>query len=130
MTKQLVNIIRMPILYNILDEIKHLFSFNICSYENPKDFLAKIKGITTLPEVGETYKGKIKTILDFGAFVEILPGKEGLLHISEIDHKRVANVKDELEEGQIVDVKLLEIDKRSGKFKLSRKALMPKPERA
>ena len=92
--------------------------------------LAKIKGITTLPEVGETYKGKIKTILDFGAFVEILPGKEGLLHISEIDHKRVANVKDELEEGQIVDVKLLEIDKRSGKFKLSRKALMPKPERA
>ncbi|MEY5041966.1 MAG: Polyribonucleotide nucleotidyltransferase [Bacteroidota bacterium] len=87
-----------------------------------------VRGIVAVPEVGETYEGKIKSILEFGAFVEILPGKEGLLHISEIDHKRIKNVTDELTEGQIVQVKLLEIDKKSGKMKLSRKALMPKPE--
>ena len=68
-------------------------------------------------------------ILDFGAIIEFLPGKEGLLHISEIDHKRIKDVKDELTEGQEVEIKILEIDKRSGKFKLSRKALLPKPER-
>jgi polyribonucleotide nucleotidyltransferase len=87
-----------------------------------------IKGIVTVPEAGTTYKGKVKSILDFGAFVEILPGKEGLLHISEIDHKRVKNVSDELTEGQIIDVKLLEIDKKSGKMKLSRKALLENTE--
>jgi len=87
-----------------------------------------VRGIVAVPEVGETYEGKIKSILEFGAFVEILPGKEGLLHISEIDHKRIKNVTDELTEGQIVQVKLLEIDKKTGKMKLSRKALMPKPE--
>jgi polyribonucleotide nucleotidyltransferase len=90
--------------------------------------VAAIKGITTVPEAGSVYKGKVKVILDFGAIIEFLPGKEGLLHISEIAHKRIKDVKDELEEGQEVEIKILEIDKRSGKFKLSRKALLPKPE--
>ena len=81
------------------------------------------------PKQKSVYKGKVKVILDFGAIIEFLPGKEGLLHISEIDHKRIKDVKDELTEGQEVEIKILEIDKRSGKFKLSRKALLPKPER-
>lgn len=89
-----------------------------------------IKSIVAVPEVGEIYKGKVKSILAFGAFIEILPGKDGLLHISEIDWKRVEKVEDVLKEGDMVEVKLIEIDKKSGKYKLSRKALLPKPERA
>ena len=77
--------------------------------------IAWITGIITDPEVGTVYTGKVKSVVDFGAFVEILPGKEGLLHISVIDHKRIKNVTDELTEGQIVQVKLLEIDKKTGK---------------
>lgn len=92
--------------------------------------VAFIKGISTMPEAGAVYTGKVKVILDFGAIIEFLPGKEGLLHISEIAHKRIKDVKDELTEGQQVEIKILEIDKRSGKFKLSRKALLPKPERS
>ena len=90
--------------------------------------LARIKGITTVPEVGETYHGKVVSILEFGAFVEILPGKEGLLHISELDYKKVEKVEDVLNIGDEVDVKLLEIDSKSGKMRLSRRALMPAPE--
>ena len=89
--------------------------------------LAWIKGIVTEPEVGETYHGKVKTIVEFGAFVEILPGKDGLLHISEIDWKRIASMDGIFEVGQEIDVKLIEFDKRSGKLKLSRKALLPRP---
>lgn len=89
-----------------------------------KDMIARL---TEVPEAGKVYQGKVKSIKDFGAFVEILPGKEGLLHISEIDHKRVNKVEDVLKMGQEIDVKLLEID-NMGKFKLSRKALLPKPE--
>ena len=92
--------------------------------------LARIKSIATVLTAGEVYKGKIKAILAFGAIVEILPGKEGLLHISEIDHRRVEDVSKEFTEGQMIDVKVLEIDAKSGKIKLSRKALMPKPEKA
>ncbi len=91
--------------------------------------IAKIKGIVAVPEVGEIYHGTVKSILAFGAFVEILPGKDGLLHISEIDHKRINNVEDVLKVGDKLDVKLIEIDKKTGKLKLSRKALLPKPER-
>ncbi|GAF03973.1 polyribonucleotide nucleotidyltransferase [Saccharicrinis fermentans] len=91
--------------------------------------MAKIKGIVAVPEVGEVYKGKIKSIVPFGAFVEILPGKEGLLHISEIEWKRLEKVEDVLKEGEEVEVKLIEVDQRSGKLKLSRKALLPRPER-
>ncbi|MFM7022008.1 MAG: polyribonucleotide nucleotidyltransferase [Flavobacteriales bacterium] len=91
--------------------------------------VSKIKGMTTAPEVGETYEGKVKTVLAFGAVVEILPGKEGLLHISEFDHRRIEDINTVVKEGDIVKVKLLEIEARSGKLKLSRKALIPKPER-
>lgn len=91
--------------------------------------LARIKGIVAVPEVGEIYKGKVKSIVTFGAFVEILPGKDGLLHISEIEHRRLNTVDEVLKEGDEIEVKLIEVDARSGKLKLSRKALLPKPER-
>jgi polyribonucleotide nucleotidyltransferase len=90
--------------------------------------VAIIKGIVSVPEVGEVYMGKVKTIVDFGAFVEILPGKDGLLHISEIDWKRLPSMEGVLKEGQEIEVKLIEVDKKTGKLKLSRKALLPKPE--
>ncbi len=90
--------------------------------------LARIKAITAVPEVGEVYKGKVKSIMPFGAFVEILPGKDGLLHISEIAWRRLEKVEDELKEGQELDVKLIEVDQKSGKLRLSRKVLLPKPE--
>jgi polyribonucleotide nucleotidyltransferase len=87
-----------------------------------------VKGIVAVPEVGETYTGKVKSIMPFGAFVEIVPGKDGLLHISEIDWKRVEKVEDVLKEGDIIEVKLIEADKKTGKLKLSRKVLLPKPQ--
>lgn len=90
---------------------------------------AKIKGMTTVAEVGEVYEGKVKSIMPFGAFVEILPGKDGLLHISEIDWKRFETMDGVLEVGEVVKVKLVEIDKKTGKMKLSRKVLLPKPEK-
>jgi len=90
---------------------------------------ARIKGIVAVPEVGEIYEGTIKSIVPFGAFVEILPGKEGLLHISEIDWKRIEKVESVLHEGEKVKVKLIGVDERNGKMKLSRKALIKRPER-
>jgi len=90
--------------------------------------LARIRSIVAVPEVGEIYKGKVKSIVPFGAFVEVLPGKDGLLHISEIEWRRLEKVEEVLKEGDIVEVKLIEVDK-AGKLKLSRKALLPKPER-
>jgi polyribonucleotide nucleotidyltransferase len=89
--------------------------------------MARIKAIVQQPEVGEVYDGKVKSIMPFGAFVEFLPGKDGLLHISEIKWERVENVADVMEEGEEIKVKLIEIDKRTGKFKLSRKVLLPRP---
>jgi len=86
-----------------------------------------IKGIIAVPEEGEIYKGKVKSIMAYGAFVEILPGKDGLLHISEIDWGRVNKVEDVLKEGDEIEVKLIEIDKKSNKLKLSRRVLLPKP---
>jgi len=91
--------------------------------------LARVNAITAVPEVGTVYTGKVKSIVPFGAFVEILPGKDGLLHISEIEWKRLEKVEDALKEGQEVEVKLIEVDQRSGKLKLSRKVLLPRPER-
>ena len=88
--------------------------------------VTRIRNIVAKPEVGETYEGKIKTIMPFGAFVEIMPGKDGLLHISEIDWKRYETMDGIFEVGETVKVKLLEVDKQ-GKLKLSRKALMPRP---
>ncbi len=96
--------------------------------ENMEAALNWIKGITTVPEAGTVYKGKVVSILEFGAFVQILPGKEGLLHISELDWKKVAQVEDVVKVGDEVEVKLLEIDSKTGKMRLSRKALIPKPE--
>jgi polyribonucleotide nucleotidyltransferase len=88
----------------------------------------KIKGITAVPELGDTYKGKVRSIQPYGAFVEFLPGKDGLLHISEVDHKRLESLEGVLAEGDIIDVQLIGIDKKTGKYKLSRKSLLPKPE--
>lgn len=91
--------------------------------------LSRIKAIVAKPEEGEIYDGVVKSLMPFGAFVEIMPGKDGLLHISEIDYKRIEKVEDVLKEGDRIQVKLLEIDKKTGKLRLSRKALLPKPER-
>ena len=91
--------------------------------------VARIRAITATPEIGEVYHGKVKSIVAFGAFVEILPGKDGLLHISEIDHRRIETMEGVLKEGDMIDVKLIDVDKKTGKFKLSRKALIPKPEK-
>ena len=92
--------------------------------------LAKIKAIVAIPEVGEVYTGKVKSIMPFGAFVEIFPNKDGLLHISEIDHRRFESMEQTgLKEGDVIEVRLLDVDAKSGKLKLSRKALLPKPEK-
>ncbi|MFC2097400.1 polyribonucleotide nucleotidyltransferase [Bacteroidota bacterium] len=91
--------------------------------------IKRIKGIVTEPEEGEIYKGKVKSIVPFGAFVEILPGKDGLLHISEIEWRRLKNVEEVLKEGQEIEVKLIGKDPKTGKLKLSRKVLLPKPTR-
>jgi polyribonucleotide nucleotidyltransferase len=87
----------------------------------------KIKRIVAVPEVGEIYKGKVKNIQPFGAFIEILPGQDGLLHISEIDWKRLNTVEEVLKVGDEVEVKLIDVDPKTGKLKLSRKVLLPKP---
>jgi polyribonucleotide nucleotidyltransferase len=90
--------------------------------------IAKIKGIVSIPEIGETYPSKVKSVMPYGAFVEFMPGKEGLLHISEIDWKRIETMDQAgISEGDMIDVKLLDIDQKTGKYKLSRKALMPRP---
>ncbi|PRD49129.1 polyribonucleotide nucleotidyltransferase [Sphingobacterium haloxyli] len=88
--------------------------------------VSRIKAIVAKPEVGEVYEGKVKSIMPFGAFVEIMPGKDGLLHISEIEWRRLETMDGVLKEGDVVKVKLLDIDKQ-GKLKLSRKALLPRP---
>ena len=91
--------------------------------------VTKIKGIVAIPEVGEVYEGTIQSIMPYGCFVEILPGKDGLLHISEIDWRRLETVEDAgLHEGDKINVKLMEIDAKTGKYKLSHKVLIPKPE--
>ena len=88
-----------------------------------------IKGIVAVPEVGEVYEGKVQSIMPYGVFVEFLPGKDGLLHISEIDWKRLETIEESgLKEGDTISVKLVDIDPKTGKFKLSRRALLPKPE--
>ncbi len=87
-----------------------------------------VVGLMAEPEVDKVYKGVVKTVVDFGAFVEYLPGKDGLLHISELEHFRVGNVEDVLQVGDELEVKLVEIDSRTGKVRLSRKALLPVPE--
>lgn len=113
-----------------IDEVDGKGIVDIAS--NDKDAMDKaykwIMSICEVPEVGKVYHGKVVSILDFGAFVEILPGKEGLLHVSEIAWEKTENVTDVLHEGDMVDVKLLEIDQKTGKMRLSMRALTPKPE--
>jgi len=89
----------------------------------------RVSGIVAMPEVDEVYPSIVKSIQPFGAFVEFLPGKEGLLHISEISWDRLPSMDGVLEVGQHLDVKLIEIDKKSGKYRLSRKVLLPRPPR-
>tara|TARA_B100001142_G_scaffold42120_1_gene37801 strand:- start:563 stop:2698 length:2136 start_codon:yes stop_codon:yes gene_type:complete len=106
--------------------VVNIFSSN---QEDMDNAVERVKAIIAVPEVGETYSGKVKTIKDFGAFIEFMPGKDGLLHISEIKWERVETMEGVLEEGEEIKVKLIEVDKRSGKFRLSRKALLPRPEK-
>ncbi len=104
----------------------HIMSNNA---ESMQKAIAWIKGIVAMPEVGEVYQGKVKSVVEFGAFIEILPGKEGLLHISEISWERLPSMDGVLKIGDAIEVKLTEVDKKSGKYRLSRKVLLPKPER-
>ncbi|HBF87127.1 MAG TPA: polyribonucleotide nucleotidyltransferase [Bacteroidales bacterium] len=114
----------------VLEEVGNTGVVDI--FSNDKDSItramARIKAIVVVPEVGEVYDAKVKTIMPYGAFVEFVPGKEGLLHISEIEWRRLNTVEEVLKEGDIIQVKLLEVDK-SGKYKLSRKVLLPRPPR-
>ena len=91
--------------------------------------LARIRSIVAVPEIGEVYEGTVRSIMPYGCFVEIMPGKDGLLHISEIDWKRLERVEDAgIHEGDKIKVKLIDIDSKTGKYKLSHRALLPKPE--
>lgn len=114
-----------------IDEVDNLGVVDISGQNahSMEEALKRIKRIVAVPEIGKVYKGLIKSIVTFGAFVEILPGKEGLLHISEIEWRRLKTVDEVLKEGQEVEVKLLDVDKRTGKLKLSRKVLLPRPEK-
>jgi polyribonucleotide nucleotidyltransferase len=89
--------------------------------------LRRIKAIVAVPEIGQVYDGKVKSIMPFGAFVEFMPGKDGLLHISEIKWERLETMDGVLEVGEEIKVKLVDVDKKTGKFRLSRKVLLPKP---
>lgn len=92
--------------------------------------MARIKGIVTVPEIGEVYTAKVRSIMPYGAFCEFLPGKDGLLHISELSWDRVETIEESgLKEGDMIEVKLVDIDAKTGKIKLSRKALLPRPPR-
>lgn len=113
----------------IVEEINGHGDVNIFG-ENKEAIVAAlewVRKIVTVPEVGQIYKGKVKTIVQFGAFIEILPNKDGLLHISEIDWKKIKTVDEVLKEGDEVEVKLIDIDPKTGKLKLSRKILIPRP---
>jgi polyribonucleotide nucleotidyltransferase len=89
-----------------------------------------VRRIVAVPEVGTIYKGIVKSIVQFGAFVEILPNKDGLLHISEIEWRKIKTVDEVLKEGQEIEVKLIEVDPKNGKLKLSRKVLLPRPPKS
>jgi len=100
------------------------------SKESMDGAIARIRAIVAVPEVGEVYHSKVKSIMPYGCFVEIMPGKEGLLHISEIEWRRIETMEETgLKEGDEIDVKLLAIDEKTGKFKLSHKVLLPRPEK-
>jgi polyribonucleotide nucleotidyltransferase len=113
----------------VIEEVNGKGIINV--FANNKDVmeaaLRRIRAIVAVPEVGAIYDGKVKSIMPFGAFVEFMPGKDGLLHISEIKWERLENMEGVLEVGEEVKVKLVEVDKKTGKFRLSRKVLIPRP---
>lgn len=115
----------------IIEEVDNQGKINIFSANqaNMNAAISRIKSIVAQPEIGETYTGKVKNIQPFGAFVEFMPGKDGLLHISEVKWERLESMEGVLEPGEEIMVKLIDVDKKTGKFKLSRKALLPKPEK-
>jgi polyribonucleotide nucleotidyltransferase len=106
--------------------VVHIYASNM---EDLNKARKRIEMIAAVPEVGKVYDGIVKNIQPFGAFVEFMPGKEGLLHISEIKWEKVPSMDDLMEVGEEIKVKLIDVDKRTGKFRLSRKVLLPKPER-
>ncbi len=116
----------------VIEEVGEFGIIDIVSNDKQavEDAKARIRRIVAVPEVGEVYHGVVKNIQSFGAFVEIMPGKDGLLHISEIEHRRLKDVESVLKVGDELDVKLIEVDKKTGKLKLSRKVLLPKPDDA
>jgi len=115
----------------VIEEIDNKGVVNIFAFD--KDAMSKalkmVNDITAVPSIGEVYDGKVKSIMPFGAFIEFMPGKEGLLHISEIKWDRLENMDGVLEVGEEVKIKLIDIDKKTGKFRLSRKVLLPRPEK-
>jgi polyribonucleotide nucleotidyltransferase len=106
--------------------VVHIYASNM---EDLNKARKRIEMIAAVPEVGKVYDGIVKNIQPFGAFVEFMPGKEGLLHISEIKWEKVPSMDDLMEVGEEIKVKLIDVDKRTGKFRLSRKVLLPRPER-
>jgi polyribonucleotide nucleotidyltransferase len=109
------------------DGIITIASPDMASIEKAKGW---ISDLTEMPEVGKTYHATVKAIKDFGAFVEFIPGTEGLVHISEWDWSHIADLRQVAKEGDAVEVKLIDVDQRTGKFRLSRKAMLPEPPRA
>jgi polyribonucleotide nucleotidyltransferase len=113
----------------VIEEVNNKGIINV--FANNKEVmeaaLRRIRGIVAVPEVGQVYDGKVKSIMPFGAFVEFMPGKDGLLHISEIKWERLESMEGVLEVGEEIKVKLVEVDKKTGKFRLSRKVLIPRP---
>ncbi|WP_200978690.1 polyribonucleotide nucleotidyltransferase [Echinicola sp. 20G] len=116
----------------VIEEVDNQGKINIFSnnQESMDSAIQRIKNIVAQPEIGETYTGIVKNIMPFGAFIEFMPGKDGLLHISEIKWERLENMDGVLEPGEEIVVKLIDVDKKTGKFKLSRKVLLPKPEKS
>jgi polyribonucleotide nucleotidyltransferase len=115
----------------VIEEIDNQGKINIYSanQSNMDAAISRVKAIVAQPEIGEVYTGKVKNIQAFGAFVEFMPGKDGLLHISEIKWDRLESMDGVLEPGEEITVKLIDVDKKTGKFKLSRKVLLPRPEK-
>lgn len=115
----------------VIEEVNNKGVINV--FANNKEVmeaaLRRIKAIVAVPEVGQVYDGKVKSIMPFGAFVEFMPGKDGLLHISEIKWERLETMEGVLEVGEEIKVKLVEVDKKTGKFRLSRKVLIPRPSK-
>jgi polyribonucleotide nucleotidyltransferase len=113
----------------VIEEVnnKGIVSVFATSKEVMDAALKRIRAIVAVPEIGQVYDGKVKSIMPFGAFVEFMPGKDGLLHISEIKWERLETMDGVLEVGEELKVKLVEVDKKTGKFRLSRKVLLPRP---